>query len=91
MAGVRGKSGRKANEQIVRQNLVNILDQLCPSADRKRLINILEKLVTKAEGGDLQAIQAIMDRVDGKAKTVNEHSGPDGGDIPVSIKVEWGK
>lgn len=89
MAGNKN-SGRKANEAVIRQNLLNILDEVDPSSDRKRMMKILYKLVECAEDGKMDAINAIMDRVDGKPKQVSEHSGPDGGDIPVSIKVSWG-
>ena len=90
MAGVKGKSGRKPNEAIMRQNLLNILDELDAVTGRKRMLNILRELVRAGESGDLGAINAILDRVDGKPKQVSEHAGPDGGDIPVSIKVEFG-
>jgi len=67
MAGVKGRSGRKPNELVVRQNLVNILDEIDPSTDRKRMINILHKLVEAAEEGKMDAIKEVFDRVDGKA------------------------
>lgn len=52
---------------------------------------IANKVCEAAAEGDAQAFKEIGDRLDGKPKTTNEHSGPDGGDIPVSIKVQWGK
>lgn len=91
MAGVAGKSGRKANEQVIRQNLVLILDQIDPQKGRKRMLNILHALVSAAEEGKMDAINAIMDRVDGKPKQQTEVSGPDGGEIPVSLSVRFGK
>ena len=66
MAGVKGKSGRRANEAVIRQNLLIILDQLDPTTDRKRMLNILHKLVEAAEEGKLDAIKEIFDRVDGR-------------------------
>ncbi len=90
MAG-NANSGRKKNEAVIRQNLVNILDELDPSTDRKRMLTILYKLVENAEQGKMDAINAIMDRVDGKPKSITEHSGPDGNDIPFSVKVTFGE
>lgn len=83
-------SGRKANEKVIRQNLLLILDQLDEGTDRKRIVRVLEKLVSNAEEGDIQAINAIMDRVDGKPVAPKEISGPEGEAIPVAIKVSWG-
>lgn len=51
---------------------------------------IANRVVEEAANGDAQAFKEIGDRLDGKPKTVNEHSGPDGEAIPVSIKVTWG-
>ena len=65
-------SGRRPNETVIRQNLINILDQVDPSKDRKRMMNVLHQLVEKAEGGDLNAIRDIIDRVDGKPKQSSE-------------------
>jgi hypothetical protein len=49
--------------------------------DRKRLVNIAEKLVKAAENGDAWAIKEVIDRVDGKAIQATEISGADGADI----------
>lgn len=89
MAGVKGRSGRKANETVFRHAILDKLDALDPTKDRKRVFGIAEKLVQLAEEGDLMAIREIMDRVDGKPKQTKEVSGPDGGDIPHSLKIEW--
>lgn len=47
---------------------------------RKAVIDTLIKL---ALAGDLDAIKVILDRVDGKVVERLEHSGPDGGAIPI--------
>lgn len=52
--------------------------------DKTALARIAEALVSKAEGGDVQAIKEVADRLDGKAIQALEHSGPDGGAIPVT-------
>ena len=43
------------------------------SGDRKRLDNVASMLVAKAEQGDVQAILAIADRLDGKPVQQNEN------------------
>ena len=68
MAGVKGKSGRQKNELPFRHALMEKLDQIDPSKDRKRLYVIADKLVEEAEAGEAWAIKEIMDRVDGKPK-----------------------
>lgn len=90
MAGVKGKSGRKANEKVIAQNLSIILDELDPSTDRRRMLNVLYKLVEQAENGDMTAMREMFDRLEGRPKTTSEVSGPDGEAIPMSIKVSWG-
>ena len=47
---------------------------------KTRLRTIADKLVEKAEQGEIQAIREIADRIDGKPvqQVQNEHSGPDG-------------
>lgn len=89
MAGVKGKSGRKANETIFRHALLEKLDALDPSKDRKRVFNIAGKLIEMAEDGDIQAIREVMDRVDGKPKSSTEVSGPDGQGIPLSVSIAF--
>ena len=73
------------------KNLSILLDEIDPVTQRKRMIRVLKKLIENAEDGDNVAINAIMDRVDGKPATTNELSGPDGGAIPISIKVSFGE
>jgi len=51
---------------------------------------IANRVVQLAAEGDAQAFKEIGDRLDGRPKTTTEIGGPDGGDIPVSIKVKWG-
>lgn len=83
-------SGRRPNEKVIAQNLKIILDEVDPVTDRKRMMNVLRKLVESAEEGKMDAMKELFDRIEGKAVSRNEMSGPDGGDIPVSIKVSWG-
>ena len=50
------------------------------SGGRRRLRIIAERLVEKAEQGDLAGIQQIADRLDGKCAQVIER-----GDVPVEV------
>jgi len=50
---------------------------------------IANRVVEAAADGDPQAFKEIGDRLDGKPVAPKEHSGPDGGDIPVSLNVRW--
>lgn len=55
--------------------------------NHKKLRSIAAMLITKAEEGELQAIQQIADRLDGKpAQAV---TGSDGGPIKQEIAVTW--
>lgn len=87
MAGIKGKSGRKANERPIAHMLAEKLAEVGPN-NRRRMSNVLDKLVELAEEGDLGATREIFDRLEGKPKQRSEVSGPDGGAIPVT-KVEW--
>lgn len=51
---------------------------------------IAERVCEAAADGDPQAFKEIGDRLDGRPKQVAEHSGPDGGAIPHSLKIQWG-
>lgn len=51
--------------------------------DRPRLRNVANALLDKAEGGDVQAIKEIGDRLDGKVP--QGHDGGDGG--PITVKI----
>lgn len=51
------------------------------------LDDLAEKLLKECDAGDLAALKELGDRLDGKAHQVI--SGPDGGAIPVGIKVHY--
>lgn len=50
---------------------------------------IADRVVKDAAQGEASAYREIGDRLDGRPKTITEVGGPDGGDIPVHIKVSW--
>ncbi|MCA0846110.1 hypothetical protein [Salipiger thiooxidans] len=53
----------------------------------KKLDRLADCLVDAGLAGDVSALKEIGDRLDGKPKQATEVSGPDGGDIPVGIKI----
>lgn len=55
--------------------------------ERKRSMAVAQ--IEKAEAGDTQAFNAVADRMEGKPQQGVELSGPDGGDIPVLVKVQY--
>ena len=87
MAGVKGRSGRKANENVFRHALMEQLEQLDPKTDRKRIFRIAKKLVDCAEDGDIQAIREVMDRVDGKATQPTENNHTVSGSLELTKRI----
>jgi hypothetical protein len=53
------------------------------------LQDLASKLVDAADGGDLQALKEVGDRLDGKPKQIVEQSGLDGEPIKTSLTVEF--
>lgn len=65
MAGVKGRSGtNKGKDKPFAEALRMEIAEA--GTDHKRLRGIARKLLEKAEEGDLQAIQQVADRLDGK-------------------------
>ena len=67
MPFVKGKSGNpggKPEQKIFTDALRLAINRA--SGDRKRLDNVASALISKAEAGDVQAIIAIADRLEGK-------------------------
>lgn len=81
MAGVKGRSGTNPNKE---KPFVEALRMEIAEAgdNHKRLRRIAAKLLAKAEEGDMQAIQQVADRLDGKPAqestvTVHKHDAAD--------------
>ena len=55
--------------------------------DGVRLRAIAEKLLNMAADGDLGAMKELFDRTDGKSTMIL--AGPDGGNIPLGLTVEY--
>jgi hypothetical protein len=56
-------------------------------ADKTALTVILEVVRAKAVKGDLKAIEMLLNYAYGRPVQRNEHTGPDGGSIPVEAKT----
>jgi hypothetical protein len=85
MAG-NANSGRK--EKYWRDALMLAVKR--EGKDKRPIIAaIADKCVDAALDGDMQAIKEIGDRLDGKSIQPNEHSGPEGGAIPIGIDVTY--
>lgn len=53
------------------------------------LADLAAKLVDAADGGDLQALKEIGDRIDGKPAQAIAVTGEDGGPVRTSLTVEF--
>jgi Family of unknown function (DUF5681) len=84
---VKGVSGNPRGRLPIGQELTPTIRALLRAKDpatgvrNKKLIALA--LVAKAIDGDLEAVRIVLERVDGKVPTPVEHSGPDGGSIPL--------
>jgi hypothetical protein len=58
--------------------------------DGKKLRALAEKLIERAESGDVTALKEIGDRIDGRPSQALEHSGPGGTPIEVVTGVPEG-
>ena len=56
-----------------------------PILRRRRLHIIADKLIEKAQEGDIQAIKELGDRLDGKPKQQVEMTGAEGGDLVLRL------
>lgn len=55
-------------------------------ADMPKLRSIAKTLIQKAEEGDMQAINALMDRLDGKPMQQTEITGEEGAPISMILR-----
>jgi hypothetical protein len=66
-------SGRKKNEKVIAQNLAILLDEIDPVYERKRMMNVLHKLVEQSEEGDMTAMKELFDRLEGKVTQTTQN------------------
>ena len=74
MAGEKGNNFSSKNNRL----WANTLKRALAQSDGERLRRIAEKLIDKAEEGDLAAIKELGDRVDGRAAQQILGAGEDG-------------
>lgn len=80
--------GQPGNKNSSRQNRLwadTIRRVLAQDADPDRLRRLAERLLAKAEEGDMAALKELGDRLDGKPSQQVELTGNDGG--PVLIRA----
>jgi hypothetical protein len=75
MAGVKGRSGTNKGKDKPWADALRIAAHRIDDEGRQRLMKIAEQCVRAAEGGDIQAIKEIGDRLDGKAHQTFETEG----------------
>ncbi len=64
--GQSGNPGGRKTEKLIKDALMLSLNEECPVTQKRKLRKITDKLVEKAENGDVTAIKEIFDRVEGK-------------------------
>lgn len=90
MAFAKGKSGNpggKRQEKLLSDELRRVLSDIdkTDGSDRKRLHRVVEKLVEKAEEGEIQAIREVFDRLEGKPAQAIVGDG----DEPIEHVIRW--
>jgi hypothetical protein len=83
MAAIGNQNARKGKWAEALATAVLVED---PVTRRRRLDAIADRLIAKAEEGDIQAIKELGDRIDGKPSQALEHTGAGGG--PVVHRIE---
>jgi len=63
--------------------------ELAGNKNASKLRKLAKALIVQAEGGNMQAMKEMGDRLEGKPAQALEVAGPDGGDIPVRHKVDY--
>ena len=66
MAGVKGRSGTNKGKDKPWTEALRLVVFRDDDDGKRRLLKIAEQCATAAEGGDMQAIKEIGDRLDGK-------------------------
>lgn len=88
-----GQSGNPKGKPVGSKNLTTILKELLdaktPYQGKKIIFKeaIVRKLLLKAKGGDMRAIQEIFDRIEGKARQEMIIEGIPNPEITVKIKL----
>jgi len=81
------KKGNHKRPKIITQQLIAALNET-DASNITKMRRVVEALIEKATGGDVQAIKEITDRIEGKVPQGIE--GPEEGS-PVKMVIEWAK
>jgi Family of unknown function (DUF5681) len=86
---VRGQSGnprgRVPGEQELAPALRRLLRRRDPTTGKQNKLLVAEALLGRALSGEVDAIREVFNRVDGPLRVPLEHSGRDGGPIPIAF------
>ena len=69
--------------------IMEAIEKVSEDGATKEDVAIVRALVKKAKEGDMQAVKLIFNYVDGMPVQKNEHSGIDGEDIPILLRVKY--
>jgi len=81
-------NGRSKNGKSIRGALVGLLDKKWQPIGKSNRELIAQQWIALSLQGNIRAIETLTDRVDGKVPQALEHSGPEGGAIPLTIASE---
>lgn len=83
MAAPEGNTNSSAANRL----WANTIRRAVAQSDPEKLRKIAERLLEMAEGGDIQAMKELGDRLDGKPKQQVENTGKDDG--PLEVILSW--
>lgn len=88
MAGVKGRSGRKAGDQVVTDALRMAAKRLVEGdpLGRTYVLVAADMVVKAAAEGDLEAFKLMADRLEGRPRQALELGGEDGGPIEFIVR-----
>lgn len=85
----RGPKSDKIWSDAVRRAVLRRLEN--EEGKPQKIERLADKVVEWALEGKMDALREVAERLDGKPVAPKEHSGPDGGDIPLSLNVRYVK
>lgn len=80
-----GRKGEKEWAHAMRRAVMRRIEGI--EGKPQKLERLADKVVELGLAGDMQALKEIGDRLDGKSVQQKEIGGPDGGDIPIKMKI----
>lgn len=90
---VKGQSGnplgRPPKDWTWKSLVLEAAEEIANGSDEPKKKLMARKLVDLCVDGNIAALKEAGDRIDGKVPQGLEHSGPDGGEIPVLVRVAY--